>query len=221
MVGVAYFFGFFDIVNMGLVIPSIASAWHVPVAQIVPALVWNLYGYIVGSLAVSFFSDTFGRKASLIAAIFLFTAGSIVSALTSSIEWLVIGRFIVGLGDGAIICQVTTYLSELAPAKMRGRYTAIATACAYFAAAVVPFVALLILPNFSWGWRGLLFIGAFGGVAGLIGIKYFVESPRWLVGKGRFAEAELVVADGAGSARGCAKAASQGRASTKECACCP
>ncbi|WDL95640.1 MFS transporter [Alicyclobacillus sp. ALC3] len=194
LIGAGYFFAFFDIVNMGFALPSISSQLHTPISHVAIAINWNLWGYIVGALVISVFSDSFGRKRSVIAAMFLFTIGSLITAFTSSVSWIVFGRFVVGLGDGAMIAQVTTYLSELSPAKLRGRYTAVATSCAYFASAVVPFAALWLVPHYTWGWRGLLFIGAFGGIAGLIGTRYIVESPRWLVGKGRLNEAEKIVA---------------------------
>lgn len=193
LIGLGYFFAFFDIVNMGFALPVISSQMHTPVSHVALAINWNLYGYIVGALVISFISDAFGRKISVICAMMLFTIGSLITAFTGSVEWIIIGRFIVGLGDGAMIAQVTTYLSELSPAKLRGRYTAVATSCAYFASAVVPFAALWLVPHYRWGWRGLLFIGAFGGIAGLLGTKYLIESPRWLVGKGRIEEADRIV----------------------------
>ncbi len=193
VIGFGYFFSYFDIVNMGFTIPSISQHLNVPIPKVVEAINWNLYGYIVGALVISFLSDAFGRKVSIISALFILTIGSLITAFTSSMQWINIGRFIVGMGDGAMIAQVTTYLSELSPAKMRGKITAIATACAFGSSAVVPFVALGLVPNFSWGWRGLLLIGAFSGIVALFGIKYLIESPRWLVSKGRLSDAEKFV----------------------------
>lgn len=193
VIGFGYFFSFFDIVNMGFAIPSISQHLHAPIPKVIEAINWNLYGYIVGALLISFLSDAFGRKVSIISSLLIVTIGSVITAFTSSMEWIYIGRFIVGMGDGAIIAQVTTYLSELSPAKMRGKVTAIATSCAFGSSAVVPFVALWLVPNYSWGWRGLLFIGAFAGIAAIFGIKYIIESPRWLVSKGRLEDADRFV----------------------------
>ncbi len=55
-------------------------------------------------------------------------------------------------------------MSELAPARLRGRYTSWATTAAYAGFAVVPFIARGLVPTFAAGWRVLFGIGALGGI---------------------------------------------------------
>ena len=110
-------------------------------------------------------------------------------------------RFISGLGIGAEIAAVTTYISELSPARLRGRYTSWATTAAYAGFAVVPFVARVLVPNFAPGWRILFAIGALGGVTILFMRRGLPASPRWLVSQGRTEEADEMVAEAEETAR--------------------
>ncbi|MCL6633718.1 MAG: MFS transporter, partial [Alicyclobacillus herbarius] len=57
---------------------------------------------------------------------------------------------------------------------------------------LVPIVAMILVPHFSWGWRAMFFLGALG-VLTLLAFAGLPESPRWLLSKGRFSEAEKVV----------------------------
>ncbi len=94
------------------------------------------------------------------------------------------------MGIGAEIATVTTYLGEISPAAVRGKYTSWANVCAFAGFAVVPFVARVLVPDFTWGWRVLFLIGAASGLTISFIRFYLHESPRWLVAHGRMAQAE-------------------------------
>ncbi len=101
-------------------------------------------------------------------------------------------RFVTGMGIGAEIAIVSTYIGELAPASMRGRYTGWINVFSFVGLALVPIAALWLVPNFSWGWRAMFAICALGIVT-LPALAYLPESPRWLIGKQRHADAEVVI----------------------------
>src|SRR5699024_1824983 len=60
--------------------------------------------------------------------------------------------------------------------------------------AVTPFVALALVPNFTFGWRILFVLGGVIAVAGLALRTRLPESPRWQVGNGYEDSAERTVA---------------------------
>ncbi|MFG2662033.1 MFS transporter, partial [Streptomyces sp. NPDC048425] len=113
-------------------------------------------------------------------------------------NWLIAARFLAGLGLGAELVLVDTYLSELLPTAVRGRYIAWAYTVGFFG---VPLAALLgarlvaehEIAGVS-GWRWLLVAGAFGAFCIQWMRRTLPESPRWLEARGRRAEAEAVVA---------------------------
>jgi putative MFS transporter len=125
----------------------------------------------------------------------VFSIGTVLAALSTNIAELIIFRFISGLGIGAEIAAVTTYIGELSPARLRGRYTSWATTWAYAGFAAVPFIARALVPSFASGWRVLFVIGALGGVTILFMRRGMPPSPRWLMAQGREEEAHEVVAE--------------------------
>jgi putative MFS transporter len=153
----------------------------------------SLVGYIIGSLADSTIADKWGRKISLGISVGVFSLGTILAAVSTNVTELIIFRFIAGLGIGAEIAAVTTYMGELSPARLRGRYTSWATTAAYAGFAVVPFIARGLVPNYASGWRILFGIGALGGLTILVMRRGLPPSPRWLVAQGRSSEAAEVV----------------------------
>jgi putative MFS transporter len=193
IVGAGYFFAFFDIVTISFAAPVIATQFHVSKATVTLSVTSSLIGYIIGSFADSTIADKWGRRISLGLSVAVFSLGTILAALSTNVTELIIFRFIAGLGIGAEIAAVTTYIGELSPARLRGRYTSWATTAAYAGFAVVPFVARGLVPTVASGWRILFLIGALGGVTILVMRRGLPPSPRWLVSQGRNEEAREVV----------------------------
>jgi MFS transporter, putative metabolite:H+ symporter len=194
VVGAGYFFAFFDIVTISYAAPVIAKQFHVSKATVTLSVTSSLIGYIIGALADSTVADKWGRKLSLALSVGVFSAGTVLAALSANVTELIVFRFISGLGIGAEIAAVTTYLAEISPAPLRGRYTSWATTAAYAGFAVVPFAARALVPTFADGWRVLFLIGAVGGVTILFMRRGLPPSPRWLVSQDRGEEARDAVA---------------------------
>jgi MFS transporter, putative metabolite:H+ symporter len=201
IVGAGYFFAFFDIVTISFAAPVIATQFHVSKATVTLSVTSSLVGYIIGAFADSTISDKWGRRLSLGISVAVFSIGTILAAISTNITELIIFRFISGLGIGAEIAAVTTYIGEISPAPLRGRYTSWATTAAYAGFAVVPFVARGLVPTTASGWRILFAIGALGGLTILFLRRGIPVSPRWLVTQGRTEEAEEVVAHAEEKAR--------------------
>ncbi len=181
VLGLGYFFAFFDITNISYGIPVITQQFHVSTNLASDSVSTSLIGYIIGAIIVSVISDYFGRRKALIAGITLYTIGSIATALSPNVTWLIVWRFVVGMGIGTMISQVSTYMGEISPAELRGRFSGFANLFAFAGLAAVPFASMWVVPHFSWGWRALLFFGGLGGLTMLFMAKDFIESPRWLV----------------------------------------
>ena len=201
VVGAGYFFAFFDIVTISFAAPVIATQFHVSKSTVTLSVTSSLIGYIIGALANSTIADKWGRKLSLTVSVAVFSVGTILAAISTNVTELIIFRFIAGLGIGAEIAAVTTYIGELSPARLRGRYTSWATTAAYAGFAVVPFAARALVPTFASGWRILFGIGALGGLTILFMRRNLPPSPRWLVTQGRTDEAHELVTEAEEKAR--------------------
>ena len=193
VLGASFFFAFFDIVTIGFALPVIIKQFNVSAEYASWAVTSSLIGYIIGSLLYSRVGDRFGRKAGLYLSVSTFSVGAFISGFSPNMEWLIFWRLIAGMGIGAEISLATTYLGELSPAKLRGRYTGWAITAAFAGFAAVPFFALALVPNYEWGWRLLLVLGAFGGMLIAIMRRKIPQSPRWLNSHGQMEKADLIV----------------------------
>jgi putative MFS transporter len=193
VVGAGYFFAFFDIVTINFASPVIADQFGVSKGAVSASVSSSLLGYIIGAYLDSTVADKWGRRLSLSLSVAVFSLGTVLAAVSTNVTELIIFRFIAGLGIGAEIAAVTTYIGELSPAHIRGRYTSWATTAAYLGFAVVPFVARGLVPTFDAGWRVLFIIGALGALTILYLRRALPPSPRWLMAQGRREEAHEVV----------------------------
>src|ERR1700733_61278 len=167
IIGVGYFFTFFDIADIGYAMPAINKQFSLSSgASTFVALSVGLIGYAVGSMLIGSLSDRFGRYRLLLITIGITALGSFLDATATGVVTLSLWRFLTGIGVGADLNLVSTYLGELAPAGQRGRITKLTFLLGIIGQAVTPFVALVLAPNYRYGWR-LLFV--IGGVIATVG----------------------------------------------------
>ena len=189
----AWFFVFFDIQNIAYALPAAAKAFSVSSAVGASVVSAGLLGYVIGSLMISALSDLKGRRVAIICAALMYSVGSLATGLSPSIGVFVVARFLTGAGVGATIAAMSTYLGEILPAAIRGRYAAWVTMPALVGIATVPFLALALVPTTAIGWRILLMVPVLGILPLLVNLRKVPESPRWLIEHGQRDLAEQVV----------------------------
>jgi MFS transporter, putative metabolite:H+ symporter len=194
IVGVGFFFSFFEIGSIGPSLPKVIEATHSSTVDGATAVSLGLWGYIAGSPLNSILSDRVGRRIALLNAMCLYGIGALGMALSTTMTEFTIARFVGGMGIGASIAVVSTYISEISPADRRGRAMALTCMPAVFAGAVTPFLGRWLVPDYTWGWRVMIVIPVIGTVLFIAGYRLLPESPRWLAATGRYDEAERVVA---------------------------
>ncbi len=191
--GGSFFFGFYDIVVVGGALPVIGDQFGESSSRMAWIVTANLIGLVLGEFAGAWMASRYSRVRTLQLALFVFSVGMVISALAPSFWILLIGRFLAGLGTGADIAIVVTYIAEISPSRMRGRITGFTTVCGYTGIAVVPFLSAWLLPIGDWGWRILFGIGAFGAVLLVVTRRHMPPSPRLLQMKGQESELEELV----------------------------
>jgi SP family myo-inositol transporter-like MFS transporter 13 len=145
-----------------------------------------------GSVAGGWLADRAGRRAALLLADGLFAAGALAMAAARDQYWLIAGRALVGLGVGLASVTVPVYIAECAPP---GRRASLVTANV-LAITTGQFVAYLADWGFSYApgtWRWMLGVGAVPALLQAGGLLLLPESPRWLAGRGRAAEASCAM----------------------------
>ncbi|WP_018628748.1 sugar porter family MFS transporter [Niabella aurantiaca] len=145
------------------------------------ALASALYGTIIGALFGGLPAEKYGRKKVLFWIGILFFISSVGSALAHDVVTFMLFRFLGGLGVGASSVVAPMFISEIAPAKNRGKLVAT------FQFNIVFGILLAYLSNYllsgmgtdAWRWMlGVLALPA----ALFVALLYFVpESPRWLM----------------------------------------
>ncbi len=215
IIGIGFLFTFFDIFDInvsfiqtcialkpGCTPPTALSSLSMPVFL-------NVVGYVVGTLILSPVSDRIGRRNMLLVTMLITAAGSLYTALTPDYANFVVARIVTGVGIGADLAVVNTYIGEIAPSRSRARFTSIIFINSALGAFFAIWLGLLLttgsaawptgLPfalaskTFSDGWRYLYGIGALLAVFGILLRFELPESPRWLVGQGRIDKAKTIV----------------------------
>ncbi|MFE7119496.1 MFS transporter [Streptomyces sp. NPDC057654] len=195
-IGMGLFFDMYEIFMSGVLGPVLSQRFDLGATATSAVLASAFIGMFLGVVIMGRLADRYGRRRFLIASVALYTVFSAVGALSANAPMLIAARFLAGLGIGPQLPLADAYLSDLLPARVRGRYTALAYTISFFG---VPTVGLLahwlvrMSPLGMAGWRWLFLIGALGGVAALLRCRGLVESPRWLASVGRTEEAERIV----------------------------
>ncbi|TDL19419.1 general substrate transporter [Rickenella mellea] len=154
-------------------------------------------GTFVGALGQALTSDRFGRKGSIIIWSVVFTVGvAIQTGSARSIVQITIGRFVAGLGVGALSAIVPLYNGETAPKRIRGTMLVLyqlQIIVGLFLSYIIDLATHSIQNSASW--RIPVGLQLVWGLILISGIFFLPESPRHLLGQGRDAEARRNIAE--------------------------
>ncbi|MDO1528397.1 sugar porter family MFS transporter [Fulvimonas sp. R45] len=150
-----------------------------------------MLGAAIGALGAGWLSAALGRKRSLVLAGALFVAGSLLCGGAWSPAALIVARLVLGLAIGVATFTAPLYLAEVAPERIRGAMIGMYQLMITLGI-LLAFLADTAL-SASGNWRWMLGVIAIPGALFLLGLFPLPESPRWLVMRGRRAEAEVVL----------------------------
>ena len=141
-----------------------------------------LIGCIGGAAVAGTIADAIGRRLTLFAAGIIFLVGALASAFTPNETVLLVGRFVVGIGIGFSSVVAPLYISEVAPAAVRGALVSLYQ----FAITVGILGAYLIDYAFAHGgeWRWMLGFAVVPSLILIVGMIFMPESPRYLFRRG-------------------------------------
>jgi putative MFS transporter len=195
--GIGTFFDLFDIFLAGVLGVVLTQQFDLDRLSLPAALSSAFVGMFIGAIVLGRFADRYGRRTAFLVNLAIYSAFTLVGAFSVNATMLIVSRFLAGIGIGAELTLVDTYLSELLPARVRGRYTAWAYTLGFLgvpAAGLLGRVLVPLEPLGIEGWRWLFVVGSLGAVIVWFVRRRLPESPRWLESVGRTAEAEAIVA---------------------------
>jgi MFS transporter, putative metabolite:H+ symporter len=193
LVGIGTFFDLYEVFLGGVLAPILAKEFALGSAGKAAVVASGFLGMFVGANVLSVLADRLGRRRVFLLNLLTYSLFSAAAAFSPDIGWFLVLRFLAGIGLGAELVLVDTYLAEFLPSRSRGRYTAWAYTVGFLG---VPVAALLggklvaaqTLGGID-GWRWLLLAGGLGAVFVLLLRRLLPESPRWLESQGRDDEA--------------------------------
>ena len=193
-----YFFGAlggilfgYDLGVISGVLVFIAKLWHLDGFSKGVVTASLSAGAMLGAALASRVADRVGRKRTIMLAAVVVIAGVIAAAFAPSYGTLTAFRGVIGLGVGLSSATVPTYLSELAPARLRGALSAlnqIFIVLGIFIAFIVSYVL-----RTTGDWRAMIAWALLPAGILLIGLVFLPETPRWLLKAGRDDEARAVL----------------------------
>ena len=140
-----------------------------------------LWGTVIGALFGNIPCDRFGRKPTLIATGVLFLVSALGSAIAPDPYTFSLLRFVGGLGVGVSSIVVPAYISEIAPAKYRGRLVALYQFQIVFGILIAFFSNYALSEFFDLDWRWMLGAEVIPAAVFLTMVLGVPESPRWLL----------------------------------------
>ncbi|KEF21883.1 MFS transporter [Streptomyces rimosus] len=198
-VGVGAFFDLYEIFLGGVLAAVLAERWHLDHTTKSWVIAAGFLGMFVGAGVLSVLADRFGRRRMFLVNLGAYSLCSLLCAFAPNAEWLIALRFLAGLGLGAELILVDTYLAEFLPRAVRGRYIAWAYTFGFLGVPVAAFVGARLVATRELfgveGWRWLLVAGALGAAFIQLMRARLPESPRWLAVHGREEEAAKIVTD--------------------------
>jgi len=153
-------------------------------------------GLFIGTIGLGRVADRFGRRAIFTASLIWYAVATLLMASAHGALDLMLWRLVSGIGIGVELVTIDAYVSEIAPARLRGRAFAVNQAIQFLAVPAVALACWRLTPLTVLGlagWRWVMILGASGAVGVWIIRAALPESPRWLASVGRMAEAEAAM----------------------------
>ncbi|MGQ1304241.1 sugar porter family MFS transporter [Acinetobacter baumannii] len=148
-------------------------------------------GAVLGALVAGQISKIYGRKNAILISAIIFLVGVISVVFAQSINILIIGRILLGIGVGISSFAAPLYVSEIAPKETRGKAISVFDFMISFGILATFFCNWLF--SYLENWRAMFAVLFIPGILLLLGTLMVPKSPRWLALQGRDQDALTVL----------------------------
>ena len=184
----------FDFFIVGYLVAQLGPQWHLTYGQSAIILLSGGVGAIISAPIWGSLSDTWGRKRQLVAGYLICAFGAGMISLIPDHAWVLFAalRFVVGFGLSAASVPALTMIVEITPTRFRTVVASLAVVFPTVGTLLSSLTAATLLSIL--GWRGVAALGAAPALVAVLASLLIPELVRWLIAKGRFAEAQALVA---------------------------
>src|SRR4051812_6069654 len=170
----------YDLYIVGWILPALSDSFHVSREALTSVLLTQQVAMLLSAVFVAPLADRSGRRKLLIACLTGTALFSACSAFSANPLQFTIWRVLTGLCAAAVVPNLVTLSSEIAPRRFRGRFSTITVCGAQGGTLIGAAMQAFILPRF--GWEGALFLGAgLSAVIVPVVLLWLPESPRFMV----------------------------------------
>ncbi|GAA5864848.1 hypothetical protein JCM5296_005972 [Sporobolomyces johnsonii] len=178
--------------------PAVQGAYKASILQAFYVAIYEI-GCLAGAIFALMFGDRLGRRKMMFCGACILTLGVLIQVTSFDGHWaggqFIIGRIVTGLGTGFLTSTIPTWHAECAKAKSRGFAVFIEAAMISSGTMVAYWVDF----GFSYldgseSWRVPITLQVVFAVGVVTLVTFLPESPRWLISKGHYVEAQRVIA---------------------------
>ncbi|MES2625744.1 MAG: MFS transporter [Pseudomonadota bacterium] len=140
----------FDLNSLGFAAPDLTRLWGVERSAMGPVLSANLVGIFLGAPILGWLGDKYGRRPIIIGGTLLYGVMTLVMAFSTTMEQMMVLRFIAGIGIGGIMPNTISLNSELTPKKYRSTLIVLMFMGITTGSTGVGLVATYFMPDYGW-----------------------------------------------------------------------
>jgi AAHS family 4-hydroxybenzoate transporter-like MFS transporter len=170
----------YDQTAVSFAAPAIIKDWHVARGGFGPVFGAGLFGTLIGSFIFGYLGDRLGRKKAIIIGSLFFGALTYASVWVTSLQELMLLRFLAGIGMGGVVPNSVALVAEYAPKRLRATWVTLMFSGFSIGAGSGGVVSSSLIHRF--GWPVMFAVGGVGSVlVALLLIFMLPESAKLLV----------------------------------------
>ncbi len=193
IIATAWFFDSMDLGALTFVLGPIKQSFGLSTSEAGILSSMSFLGMFIGAGSAGLLADRFGRTRVFQVSMIFWGLGSILCGLAPTVQTLAAARVLLGFGMGMEFPVAQSMVSEIIPAKQRGRYIALLEGfwpLGFIASGLVAFAVLSVA---DWHW--VFILQGIPAIFVLVVRRYVPESPRWLASQGDAIGAERVMSE--------------------------
>jgi putative MFS transporter len=182
-----------QVLSIGFSAPSIAKTFGIAMPRALETGTVFFIGMLGGAFVFGRLADRIGRRPVLMATVVIDACFGVASAFAPDFTWLLVLRFLTGIGVGGTLPVDYTMMAEFLPSDRRGRWLVLLES---FWAVGTLLLAVLALVALRWGvdaWRAIFLVTGLPALVGVVLRLYVPESPMYLARTGRPEQARAVL----------------------------